>query len=57
MKAVIIQYLESIINYFIQILFIRHSWVDSAGRNSLADINSGGPELDSAGSSPSVQKV
>ncbi|EFN72365.1 Protein EFR3-like protein cmp44E [Camponotus floridanus] len=34
----------------------RHSWVDSAGRNSLADINSGGQELDSGGSSPSVQK-
>ncbi|XP_012216133.1 protein EFR3 homolog cmp44E [Linepithema humile] len=34
----------------------RHSWVDSAGRNSLADINSGGPELDSGGSSPGVQK-
>jgi len=34
----------------------RHSWVD-AGRNSLADINSGGPELDSGGSSPGVQKV
>ncbi|KAG5346289.1 EFR3 protein, partial [Acromyrmex charruanus] len=33
----------------------RHSWVD-AGRNSLADINSGGPELDSGGSSPGVQK-
>ncbi|KMQ96274.1 protein efr3-like protein cmp44e protein, partial [Lasius niger] len=34
----------------------RHSWVDSAGRNSLADINSGGPELDSGSSSPNVQK-
>ncbi|CAL7944350.1 unnamed protein product [Xylocopa violacea] len=34
----------------------RHSWVDSAGRNSLADINSGATELDSGGSSPGVQK-
>lgn len=34
----------------------RHSWVDSAGRNSLADINSGTGELDSGGSSPGVQK-
>ncbi|XP_012271686.1 protein EFR3 homolog cmp44E [Orussus abietinus] len=33
----------------------RHSWVDSAGRNSLADINAG-TELDSASSSPGVQK-
>ena len=35
----------------------RHSWVDSAGRSSLADINSGAIELDSGGSSPGVQKV
>ncbi|KAF3430322.1 hypothetical protein E2986_09697 [Frieseomelitta varia] len=35
----------------------RHSWVDSAGRNSLGDINSGATELDSGGSSPGVQKV
>ncbi|XP_012151872.1 protein EFR3 homolog stmA isoform X2 [Megachile rotundata] len=34
----------------------RHSWVDSAGRNSLGDINSGNTELDSGGSSPGVQK-
>ncbi|KAK2584418.1 hypothetical protein KPH14_006800 [Odynerus spinipes] len=34
----------------------RHSWVDSAGRNSLADINSGTNEFDSGGSSPGVQK-
>ncbi|KAK9295422.1 hypothetical protein QLX08_010257 [Tetragonisca angustula] len=34
----------------------RHSWVDSAGRNSLGDINSGATELDSGGSSPGVQK-
>ncbi|XP_026673415.1 protein EFR3 homolog cmp44E isoform X2 [Ceratina calcarata] len=34
----------------------RHSWVDSTGRNSLADINSGATELDSGGSSPGVQK-
>lgn len=38
-------------------MFFRHSWVDSAGRNSLADINSGATELDSGGSSPGVQKV
>lgn len=42
--------------YNIKLNSIRHSWVD-AGRNSLADINSGGPELDSEGSSPGVQKV
>lgn len=42
--------------YNIKLNFIRHSWVD-AGRNSLADINSGGPELDSGSSSPGVQKV
>lgn len=35
----------------------RHSWVDSTGRNSLGDINGGTAELDSAGSSPGVQKV
>ncbi|XP_020706838.2 protein EFR3 homolog cmp44E isoform X6 [Athalia rosae] len=35
----------------------RHSWVDSAGRSSMADINAGGAELDSAGSSPGVQKA
>ncbi|XP_066591090.1 protein EFR3 homolog cmp44E isoform X2 [Prorops nasuta] len=34
----------------------RHSWVESAGRNSLADINSGAAELDSGGSSPGVQR-
>ncbi|XP_046474294.1 protein EFR3 homolog cmp44E isoform X1 [Neodiprion pinetum] len=34
----------------------RHSWVDSTGRSSMADINAGGAELDSAGSSPGVQK-
>ena len=35
----------------------RHSWVDHAGRSSLVDINSGGNEVDSGGSSPGVQKV
>ncbi|XP_043276805.1 protein EFR3 homolog cmp44E isoform X2 [Venturia canescens] len=34
----------------------RHSWVDSAGRSSMADINTGNTELDSGGSSPGVQK-
>ncbi|XP_014206305.1 protein EFR3 homolog cmp44E [Copidosoma floridanum] len=34
----------------------RHSWVDSAGRSSLGDINGGNNELDSAGSSPGVQR-
>ncbi|XP_051168467.1 protein EFR3 homolog cmp44E isoform X2 [Leptopilina boulardi] len=34
----------------------RHSWVDTAGRNSLSDINSGTNEVDSGGSSPGVQK-
>ncbi|XP_015586861.1 protein EFR3 homolog cmp44E isoform X2 [Cephus cinctus] len=34
----------------------RHSWVDSAGRNSMADINTVPTEVDSAGSSPGVQK-
>ncbi|XP_001599882.1 protein EFR3 homolog cmp44E isoform X1 [Nasonia vitripennis] len=34
----------------------RHSWVDSAGRSSLGDINGGTTELDSAGSSPGVQR-
>ncbi|XP_023315429.1 protein EFR3 homolog cmp44E [Trichogramma pretiosum] len=33
----------------------RHSWVDNPGRSSLGDIN-GGAELDSAGSSPGVQR-
>lgn len=35
----------------------RHSWVDTTGRNSIADINAGGTELDSGGSSPGVQRV
>ena len=35
----------------------RHSWVDNAGRSSLGDINGGTTELDSAGSSPGVQRV
>lgn len=35
----------------------RHSWVDTAGRNSVTDINAGTGELDSGGSSPGVQKV
>ncbi|CAK9832725.1 Protein EFR3 homolog cmp44E [Anthophora retusa] len=34
----------------------RHSWVESAGRNSLVDINSGATDLDSGGSSPGVQE-
>lgn len=34
----------------------RHSWVDSTGRNSVADINSGTNELDSGSSSPGVQR-
>ncbi|KAK0178073.1 hypothetical protein PV328_002054 [Microctonus aethiopoides] len=34
----------------------RHSWVDTTGRNSIADINAGGTELDSGGSSPGVQR-
>lgn len=37
-------------------IVVRHSWVDSAGRSSLVDIN-GATELDSAGSSPGVQRV
>ncbi|XP_011310425.1 protein EFR3 homolog cmp44E isoform X2 [Fopius arisanus] len=34
----------------------RHSWVDSAGRNSIADINAGNNELDSGASSPGVSR-
>ncbi|KAG8035729.1 hypothetical protein G9C98_001385 [Cotesia typhae] len=34
----------------------RHSWVDTAGRTSITDINSGSVELDSGGSSPGTQK-
>ncbi|XP_034941643.1 protein EFR3 homolog cmp44E isoform X2 [Chelonus insularis] len=34
----------------------RHSWVETAGRNSIADINAGSVELESGGSSPGVQK-
>ncbi|KAJ8684874.1 hypothetical protein QAD02_020667, partial [Eretmocerus hayati] len=34
----------------------RYSWTDTAGRHSMSDINGGFPELDSAGSSPGIQK-
>ncbi|XP_057332050.1 protein EFR3 homolog cmp44E isoform X1 [Microplitis mediator] len=34
----------------------RHSWVDTAGRTSITDINTGSVELDSGGSSPGMQK-
>ncbi|XP_011505309.1 PREDICTED: protein EFR3 homolog cmp44E [Ceratosolen solmsi marchali] len=43
-------------NYSNNSLQHRYSWVDNTGCNSSGDINDGTIELDSAGSSPSVQK-
>lgn len=35
----------------------RHSWVEAGARGSVADITGGGHEVDSAHSSPGVQRV